>query len=102
MKNILAVTLLVTGLASNVFVYGQMPASPAPVVRSNVPVRSLWQNDSVRIVGPDHMPCVVPDLSKTERMPMMIVRRKWLEPMPNGIKPPRVKVIPVRPPGPLQ
>jgi hypothetical protein len=85
MKNILSMTLLVTGLAGNVFVYGQAKEDTGKQSR-----------DSVRIMQQDKMPCLVPSPVKTERMPIKKSEIRMVRPMPNGIQPngPRVMVIP--------
>ena len=85
MKNILAMTLLVTGLAGNVFVYGQMPAPPTIQLKK----ASI---DSIRILRPDHMPCLVTDLSKVEPMPVKKLDSRMVRPMPNGVPDGRPKV----------
>jgi hypothetical protein len=36
----------------------------------------------VRVMAPDRMPCLVPDLARVERMPALRSTNK--EPMPNG------------------
>jgi hypothetical protein len=89
MKNILSMTLLVTGLAGNVFVYGQMPAPPIVQLKKAA-------IDSIRIMQPDNMPCLVPSLAGVERMPVKKLDSRLVRRMPNGIQPngPRVMVIP--------
>ena len=64
MKHILFTTLLAA--AGNVFVFGQAP------------------KDTIRIMRPDHMPCLVPNLAKVERMPMKPMDLRLIRPMPNG------------------
>src|SRR5258705_8675158 len=95
MKNILVMTLLVTGLAGNIFVYGQVKRDS--MHRQLLPPgKTLWVGDSVRIMGPDKMRCLVPSLAGVERMPIKKLDSKLVRPMPNGIQPngPRVMVIP--------
>jgi hypothetical protein len=86
MKNTLCTTLLVAGLAGNVFVYGQV----------KVEKMQKLKRDSVRILLPDHMPCLVTDLSKVERMPIKKLDSRWIRPMPNGVPDgrPHVQVVP--------
>lgn len=67
MKLLLYTTLLVAGTAGNVFVFGQTGG------------------DSVRIMGPDRMPCLVPSPAKTERMPVKKLDSRLVRPMPNGM-----------------
>jgi hypothetical protein len=38
----------------------------------------------VRAMAPDRMPCMVPDLARVERMPMLRSANK--DPMPNGFR----------------
>ena len=107
---ILYLTLLGAALLGNVFVFGQgrkpdllhfsrpglefgqtMPGYIKPPMvlklaphegRSQRKQRSIYTGDSVRILSPDRMPCLVPDLSRVEAMPVQ--RSLNLEPMPNG------------------
>ena len=88
MNSILSMTLLVAGLAGNVFVYGQDkvpgaglpplvvkadpglvqpgPVRPAPLFTPVpggrpvvAPIRAVVHRDSIRILRPDNMPCLV-------------------------------------------
>jgi hypothetical protein len=90
MKKIFVMTLLATGFAGNVFVYGQYPA----------PGRSKWDLpiDSIRILKPDGMPCLVTDAYRIEPMPVKKSDLRLVRPMPNGIRPnvPRVRAIPLK------
>jgi len=77
MRYLLCTTLLAAGLAGNVFVYGQ---------------------DSIRIMRPDHMPCLVADLSRVGRMPVKKLDSRLVRPMPNGTPDgrPRLDLAPKR------
>ena len=88
-------TLLVAGLTGNVFVFGQVKSDrtllpplvykPAQVLvvpggrPAIAQIRVVPLGDSVRIMRPDHMPCLVPRL-RVEPMPVKILRPG--EPMP--------------------
>ena len=93
MKNILCTTLLVAGLAGNVFVYGQVHREGTAVGRPN-----FADGDSVWIEGPDRMPCVVLSPAKVERMPVKKLDIKLVSPMPNGVPDggPHVQIVPRR------
>ncbi|HVU54775.1 MAG TPA: hypothetical protein VHD83_06955 [Puia sp.] len=110
MKNIYFLTLLGAMLLGNVFVYGQsrkldslyfpkpklefgrtLPGYIKPPMVMKITggrIHHVWTNstgvDSIRIMAPDRMPCLVTDLSRMERMPVQ--RYRNLEPMPNGGK----------------
>ena len=92
MKNILCTTLLVAGLAGNVFVYGQVHREGAAVGRPLVQA----DGDSVWIMRPDRMRCLVPSPAKTERMPVKKLDIRLVRPMPNGVPDggPHVQVVP--------
>jgi len=81
-------TLLVTGFAGNVVVYGQVKVLGDGTVKQ--------KKDSVRILRPDHMPCLVADLSKVERMPVKQLDSRLVRPMPNGTPDgrPRIELAP--------
>ena len=61
---------------------------------------SLPEGDSVRIMGPDRMPCLVPSTAATERMPVKKLDSRLVRPMPNGVPNgwPRLKLMPKRRP----
>jgi len=60
------------------------------------PAISLPARDSVRIMSPDNMACLVPDRTKLEKMPVMKLRnRRPVDPMPNAI--PRQRTLPFTP-----
>jgi hypothetical protein len=113
--------LLVTGLISNVPVFGQVkrsdslhfprpefrlaPVEPGyihpPMIINQDQARKLaspriraYHSDSIRILSPDRMPCLVTDLSRMEGMPVQ--RKRNLEPMPNGVGDgrPRLRIAP--------
>jgi len=80
MKKIVAIALLVTGFAGNVFVYGQ----------SRV-------RDSVRIMQPDRMPCRILSFEGVEKMPVAPMwKGRPADRMPNGAGDgrPHVMIIP--------
>jgi len=103
MNSILTMTLLAAGLAGNVFVYGQVRSDRAqlpplvlksgrvvvaPPVRVLVapgpekliaPIRVVPHGDSVRIMRPDNMPCLVVR-SVVEAMPVKVLIPR--DPMP--------------------
>jgi hypothetical protein len=54
------------------------PGSPSPQVNF------LMSRKQIRILQPDNMPCLTPDLSRLERMP--VKRTKSADRMPNAIK----------------
>ena len=104
MKILLYLTLLGATLLSNVFVFGQggkpglefgqtLPGYiKPPMIFKLLPGKpymgkpykrevSVYIGDSVRVMAPDRMPCMVIDLSRMERMPVQ--RQRNLEPMPN-------------------
>jgi len=45
---------------------------------------AVTQRGMIRVLQPDHMPCVVPDLARVERMPTFRAANK--DPMPNGFR----------------
>jgi hypothetical protein len=107
MKHVYHSTLLGALLLCNVFVYGQAPRLDPmhfprpnlefgqtvpgyirpPMVRKIMPghVRDIgiWNHtmDSVRVMAPDRMPCLVTDLSRMERMPVRRYRDPELKSM---------------------
>jgi len=112
MKILLCWTLLGAALLGNVFVFGQTlpgyikppmvfkvlpgrPYSPGKPYSPGRPYKGQLfarAGDSVRILSPDRMPCVVTDLSRMERMPVQRSRNR--EPMPNMMaRKPMVRVI---------
>ena len=62
-------------------VFKLMPGKPYSPGRSRKD-QLLIAGDSVRIMSPDRMPCLVTDLSRIEAMPVQ--RQRNPEPMPNG------------------
>jgi hypothetical protein len=55
----------------------------------------LIRNGYFRVMAPDRMPCLVPDLVRVERMPVR--RTANADPMPNGFRPERewsIEIIP--------
>jgi len=84
MKNILTITLLVTGLAGNVFVYGQVKSD---ALRQTLQVPKLSQGlvmPGLVIMAPDHMPCLVTK-SNGDRMYIKKLNIQ-IEPMPNPLQ----------------
>jgi len=134
MNSIISMTLLVTGLAGNVFVYGQVgpaprlslptprlspfPSSPVlpgqkktrpffaplagPGSRDADYFRKVMVSNSIVVMWPDNMRCLVPSLAEMEPMPVRrpnyIQRSEGCDPMPNIFPSDRVrpwlKVIP--------
>ncbi|HVV02579.1 MAG TPA: hypothetical protein VHC96_00090 [Puia sp.] len=116
-RTLLYLTLLGAALLGNVFVFGQsrMPGGtqlpgklefgqtlpgyikPPMVMKiTGGRVQNVWAQgagvDSVQILSPDRMPCVVTDLSRVESMPVQRSRNR--EPMPNMMaRKPIVRVI---------
>ncbi|HVW58455.1 MAG TPA: hypothetical protein VHC48_00420 [Puia sp.] len=83
MKLLLYTTLLVAGTAGNVFVFGQTCGEERRT--SGILPSLLPQKDSVWIMGPDRMPCLVPSPAATERMPVKKLDSRLVRPMPNGM-----------------
>jgi hypothetical protein len=62
----------------------QFPSYKLFVGDSTVQVWLIPRTDSIRVMSPDRMPCVVPNLAYMERMP--IRRQRNGDKMPNGAK----------------
>jgi hypothetical protein len=97
MKILLSLTLLVTGLISNVFVFGQvgkpdslhfsrpefrqtLPGYIRPPMVSKISTVKPYKItlhtdvvDSIRTMAPDRMPCLVTNLLRMERMPVKVL-----------------------------
>ena len=113
MNNILTMTLLVAGLTGNVFVYGQVrpaprlspfPTSPVlpgqkkagdffaplakPGTRDADYFRRVSVSNSIVLMWPDNMRCLVPSLAGLEPMPVKRITNvhsaSGYDPMPNG------------------
>jgi hypothetical protein len=84
-------TLLVAGLTGNVFVYGQVRLAPrlSPFPSSPVlPGQKKIASDSIVVMWPDNMRCLVPSLAELEPMPVRrpidVHSARGYDPMPNG------------------
>lgn len=91
--------MLVAGVAGNAFVYGQGRREGTAV---GWPLKGAIRinGDSVRVMLPDNMPCLVADLSRIERMPVKKLDSRLVRPMPNGVpdEQPRLELAPRRRP----
>jgi len=54
---------------------------------TNPQINILLSQNPIRILQPDNMPCLVSDLSRSERMP--VKRTRSADRMPNAIKSPK-------------
>jgi hypothetical protein len=78
---------------------GPSPLSINGFLQSPEKPQGLWSTweGPVRVLKPDFMSCLVPDLSKVERMPVR--RAASADPMPNGFRSGRVWSMEIRPAG---
>ena len=76
---------------------GPLPLSINGFLRSPEKPQGLWSalEGPVRMLKPDYMPCLVPDLAKVERMPVR--RAANADPMPNGFRPERAWAMEIIP-----